>query len=66
MFLDRGLRKHQVTMTKRNIWEDAEAAEIVRAAANGNETVPTVRVGTQYLVNPSPKEVVRALAALQA
>lgn len=36
-----------------NIWEDPEAAAVVRAAARGNETVPTVGVGDRYLVNPS-------------
>ena len=36
-----------------DIWEDPEAAAVVRAAARGNETVPTVGVGDEYLVNPS-------------
>ncbi len=35
-----------------NIWEDPSAAAQVRAAADGNETVPTVAVGSVMLVNP--------------
>ncbi|MET9698894.1 glutaredoxin domain-containing protein [Streptomyces sp. NPDC006529] len=51
-----------------NIWRDPEAAAFVRSVADGNETVPTVRVrsatGTeQALVNPSLAAVKRALAA---
>ena len=34
-----------------------EAAEFVRAHADGNETVPTVAVGSTVLVNPSAAEV---------
>ena len=43
---------------RRNIWEDAEAAAYVRSVADGNETVPTVRVGRRGLVNPSAERVV--------
>jgi mycoredoxin len=42
---------------ERDIWQDPEAAAAVRAAANGNETVPTVNVGDVWLVNPSVDEV---------
>lgn len=38
---------------RENIWEDPAAAETVRGAANGSETVPTVRIGDELLVNPS-------------
>lgn len=58
MALGRSLRRKRVTVTKRNIWEDPEAAALVRAAAGGNETVPTVNVGGTFLVNPSAREVV--------
>lgn len=58
MFLRRGLRKAGVDAREVNIWDDPEAAAIVRGAANGNETVPTVRVGDRFLVNPSADEVV--------
>lgn len=48
----RGVRAHW-----RNIWEDPEARDIVRAANDGNETVPTVRYGDVVLTNPSGKTV---------
>ena len=35
-----------------NIWEDPEAAGVVRSITGGNETVPTVLVGSVGLVNP--------------
>ncbi|MFJ7209892.1 glutaredoxin domain-containing protein [Streptomyces sp. NPDC098789] len=49
-----------------NIWRDPEAAAFVRSVADGNETVPTVRVrsatGTERtMVNPRLSEVRRAL-----
>lgn len=40
-----------------NIWADRSAAALVRSVADGNETVPTVLVGEQALVNPSAAEV---------
>lgn len=61
MMLERSLTKAGITLEKRNIWEEDEAAAIVRAAANGNETVPTVRVGDVSLVNPSKNEVLALL-----
>ena len=45
-----------------NIWEDPAAAAVVRAAARGNETVPTVGVGDTYLVNPSLNAVLELVA----
>jgi mycoredoxin len=53
MLLRRGLRRRRVQFTEVNIWKDANAAAAVRAAADGNETVPTVHVAGQWLVNPS-------------
>jgi glutaredoxin-like protein len=44
-----------------NIWEDPDAAATVRSIARGNETVPTVVVGTQGLVNPSLRAVLAAI-----
>ena len=44
-----------------NIWEDDAAAARVRAAANGNETVPTVYIGEFSLVNPSLEQVLAAI-----
>jgi mycoredoxin len=45
-----------------NIWEDPEAAAHVRAVAGGNETVPTVIVGSRAMVNPNLKEVLTAIS----
>lgn len=58
-----GLERAGVDFEPVNIWEDPSAAAFVRSVANGNEVVPTVTVGTRSLVNPSPAEVVRLLAA---
>jgi mycoredoxin len=49
----RRLDRMEVPHERRNIWEDPDAAAAVREAAGGNETVPTVRVGEEVLVNPS-------------
>lgn len=49
-------------MNRRNIWEDAEDAAIVRTIADGNETVPTVIVGPVAMVNPSIELVERTVA----
>lgn len=40
-----------------NIWEDPDAAARVREVAGGNETVPTVFVGSRALVNPTMAEL---------
>jgi mycoredoxin len=48
-----------------NIWTDPEAAAAVRAAADGNETVPTVVAGAETRVNPSPQWVRQQLADLR-
>ena len=45
-----------------NIWEDADGAAYVRSVAGGDETVPTVVLGGEAVVNPSPWRVRRALA----
>lgn len=63
MMLDRGLSSAGVPMAKHNIWDDPADAEIVRAWANGNETVPTVVIGDVGLVNPSANEVIEVLTA---
>lgn len=62
MMLDRSLNKAGVPMTKHDIWADPGAAAVVRAWANGTETVPTVVVGDVGLVNPSSDEVIHVLA----
>lgn len=63
MFLERGLKKAKVPFEKHNIWEDDTAATFVRSVADGNETVPTIKIGDQSMVNPSAGDVVKALAA---
>lgn len=45
-----------------NIWDNADGAEFVRSVANGNETVPTVRVGKMAMVNPSLQQIQAALS----
>jgi len=58
-----GLRRKGIPYREVNIWEDPEAAAFVRSVARGNETVPTVTVGSVSLVNPSAGEVAKLLAA---
>jgi mycoredoxin len=55
--LRHGLRRRGVPFTEVNIWRDPDAAAAVRAAADGNETVPTVHVAGRWLINPSAKAV---------
>jgi hypothetical protein len=61
--LERGLRTREVPMRKHNIWEDPDAAAVVRSHARGNETVPTVVIDGIGMVNPSADDVVAALHA---
>ncbi len=56
--LIRGLEATGLPVRMHDIWADPEAAATVRAAARGNETVPTVGVAGEYLVNPSLDDVV--------
>lgn len=63
MMLRRGLRKAGLETVELDIWEDPEAAAFVRRHARGNETVPTVAVGGQVMVNPSARDVVSAAHA---
>lgn len=52
------LVREGLTLDEQNIWEDPDAAAFVRSVAGGNETVPTVVVAGQALVNPPPSVVV--------
>lgn len=52
-----GLMLLGVRATWRNIWDDPEASALVRAHNQGNETVPTVRIGSVVLTNPSAGKV---------
>ncbi|RLL69695.1 glutaredoxin domain-containing protein [Streptomyces sp. Z26] len=56
------LRFTKLRYTKVNIWKDPEAAAYVRSVADGNETVPTVTVAGEAMVNPSRKRVLEAVA----
>lgn len=60
--LRRKLHRTGLPLEEINIWEDPSAAATVRDIANGNETVPTVVVGTRAMVNPSAREVLAAVA----
>ena len=62
MMLERALSGIEIPLEKHNIWEDPDAAAFVRSVANGSETVPTVRVGDQFMVNPSARDVAAAVA----
>jgi len=59
--LRRDLRGLGLPVTEINIWDDPPAAAVVRAAAGGNETVPTVVIGSTAMVNPSVQAVVEAV-----
>lgn len=60
--LRRGLTRRGIPFQPVNIWEEPGAAARVRAAANGNETVPTVVIGDHALVNPSVAQVESLIA----
>ncbi len=62
--LKRSLKRRGVPMRLHNIWDDPEAATVVRAAARGNETVPTVVIGGEALVNPTPQAVEALIARI--
>jgi len=59
--LRRGLDKAGIETIDHNIWDDPEAAEVVRSHANGNETVPTVVIGDVGMVNPNTRQVAHHL-----
>ena len=61
--LRRGLRRARITVSEVNIWEEPAGAATVRGVAGGNETVPTLIVGDQSLVNPSTHSAVEAIRA---
>lgn len=55
--LRRGLDRAGIATVDHDIWQDPEAAAVVRSFANGNETVPTVVIDGVGFVNPSAAEV---------
>ena len=44
-----------------DIWADRTQAAMVAQANGGDELVPTVRVGDQYLANPALDELLTAI-----
>lgn len=52
----------RIPYTKIDIWEDQDAAAVVRSVNDGNELVPTVQVGEVFLSNPSVREIKAALS----
>ncbi|MPZ66126.1 MAG: hypothetical protein GEU83_11630 [Pseudonocardiaceae bacterium] len=63
MMLRPKLNRTGLPIREVNIWNDPAAAARVRSVAGGNETVPTVFVGEQAMVNPSLGEVLAAVRA---
>ena len=61
MNLESKLKKLNLPLNKKNIWESKADAATVRSIADGNETVPTLVIGKAKMVNPSPNEVLQAL-----
>jgi mycoredoxin len=59
--LERRMNKAELVFEKRNIWEDPNHAAFVRSVARGNETVPTLVVKGNAMVNPSLEQIVEAL-----
>jgi mycoredoxin len=57
--LRRALRRRHLEFTEVNIWMDPDAAAAVREVAKGNETVPTLLIGGEWLVNPNADQVER-------
>jgi mycoredoxin len=55
------LKRAGLSVDEINIWEDPAGAAFVRSVTGGDETVPTVRIGTQSLVNPSPRQLLEML-----
>jgi mycoredoxin len=55
------LARRGVAFSSVDIWKDRSQADVVRAATGGDEVVPTVQVGTTFLVNPSADAVEDAL-----
>jgi mycoredoxin len=59
--LRRGLDKLGVETIDHNIWDDPDAAAVVRSHTGGSETVPTVVIDGVGMVNPSAKQVAEHL-----
>jgi mycoredoxin len=64
--LERRLRRAGVAYDRIDIWSDDDAAAFVRSVARGHETVPTLVVGDQVLVNPKAATAIDAIEVLRA
>ena len=62
MILRDDLERRSIEATWRNIWEDEDAADFVRSVNEGNEVVPTVRVGQEVRTNPAGHVVAELIA----
>jgi len=60
----RGLERVGLRFERIDIWGDDAGATFVRSVAGGSETVPTVRIGSMALVNPSAQDVLRTVATV--
>ncbi len=56
------LERRGVSYSSVDIWKDRRQAEVVRAVNDGDELVPTVRVGDDFLINPSIDAVVERIS----
>ena len=61
----RAFGRAEIAVELRNIWEDSEAREFVRAHNRGNETVPTVVFAGMVRTNPNPRDLIREIRALR-
>jgi glutaredoxin len=57
------LRFTRLRYRKVDIRKDADARAFVRSVAQGNETVPTVVVAGQAMVNPSKRQLIEVARA---
>lgn len=55
------LHRAGVRIEEVNIWEDPTAASLVRSVNGGNETVPTVGLWDDVLVNPPARVVIEEI-----
>jgi mycoredoxin len=61
--LKRGMHRTGLPFREVNIWSEPDGAAFVRSVARGNETVPTVTVGTATAVNPTARQVLELARA---
>lgn len=57
------LHRAGAAVTEVNIWDEPAGAAVVRGITGGDETVPTLVVGDDTMVNPSPRRALAAIAA---